>query len=125
MVFKILNADYTQIPGIYSKSLSDLIDSLFCVEPELRPTAKQVMSILTELIAECNTADEYDNDFDSPSDNSATTNLEDSQRMTTLSLSQDTLTQPINEIAVMNREISQHSDCYSDDFDSFSENEDG
>ena len=126
MVFKILNADYTQIPGMYSKDLSDLIDSLFRVEPELRPTAKQVMNILTELMTEFHTRDEYDNDFDSLSDNSATTNLEDSQRVATSSLSQDTLTQPTNEIVFINREISRHnSDCYSDDFDSFSENEDG
>ena len=127
MVFKILNADYTHVPGMYSKGLSDLIDCLFRVEPELRPTAKQVIGIFTELMevpAESHTLDEYDNDFDSLSDNSATTNLEDSQRMATSSLSQDTLTE--QEIVVVNREISrQHSDCYSDDFDSFSENEDG
>ncbi|KAI6650362.1 Protein farnesyltransferase/geranylgeranyltransferase type-1 subunit alpha [Oopsacas minuta] len=140
MVFKILNADYTQIPGKYSQSLSAFIDSLFRVEPELRPTAKQAMNILSELLetvsvtkfAESNTLDEYDNDFDSFSDHSSDTNCDISQGMATLSLTlcpdttKEIVTQTTNENVVKSRGISQqNSDNYSDDFDSYSENEDG
>ena len=156
MVFKILSADYTRVPGIYSQALTSLIDSLFQAEPELRPTAKQVFNIVCDLLYEQNVApnatsnslEDYENDFDSLSDHSGTINLEISQEMATLSFipCQDALDHTKQQTTIsandydydpytsLNREISllnttktllpQTSDHYSDDFDSFSENED-
>ena len=150
MVFKILNADYTQVPEVYSQTLTSLINSLFQVEPEMRPTAKQVFNVVYELLqelsiiplAKCNTVEDYDNDFDSLSDHSSTTNLEISHEMATLSIipCQDTLetTNSPNCDAgytSLNRDFPHletcnetllplSSDHYSDDFNSFSENED-
>ena len=149
MVFKILNADYTQLPDAFSPNLISLIHSLFHTEPELRPTAKQVLISLNQMLhestpAKCNTVDDYENDFDSLSDNS-THNLEISQEMATLSvisqekendekllnetgnasiceishLSQDQTL--ISEALPVNSTSNQNGDNYSDDFDSFSE----
>ena len=147
MVFKILNADYTQVPGMYSHTLTSLIESLFQTEPELRPSAKQVFNVVCELLqeqsvsplAKCDTIEDYDNDFDSLSDHSSTANLETA----TLSFTpQETNQQSYHSLngdngyTSLNREFSHvnthsstillplSSDHYSDDFDSFSENED-